>query len=314
MAIYISGAPSSWGVDDPKNPNLPDWQLVVHEAHQAGFTGMELGPYTYMPTKKSELMPMLEKNQITIMTGTIFEDLVSEEHFPSIVQETHDICQLVSQLPQKSKQSRQHYPTPYLTIMDFSDNDAAHLARDYNAGHPDRAQRLDKNNWNIMMQHIKEISKIAAEYGVRPVVHPHAGGFIEFEDEIAQLIQDIPYDLTGLCLDVGHLYYSKMDPEKTLIKYWDRVDYIHFKDIDKNKYQEVMSKKIKFFDACADQVMCPIGQGCIDYKRLHVLLADELKYEGFITVEQERDPRNSKSSLQDVKQSVDYLKSIGFKQ
>lgn len=314
MTIYISGAPCCWGVDDANNPYLPDWKQVVQEAHQAGFTGMELGPYTYMPTNLPDLLPVLKQNNITIMTGTIFEDLISEEHFPDIIEETENICQLVSQLPQKEKQPHQHYPTPYLTIMDFSDNDPAHLARDYNAGHPDRAERLDTAKWNLLMDHIKQICEIAAKYHVRPVVHPHAGGFIEFEDEIAKLVQDIPYELAGLCLDTGHLYYSKMDPETMLRKYWDRVDYIHFKDIDQQKYEEVMQEKIKFFDACADQVMCPIGKGIIDYERLHVLLADELKYEGFITIEQERDPRNSDSSLQDVKQSVDYLKAVGFKQ
>ena len=35
-------------------------------------------------------------------------------------------------------------------------------------------------------------------------------------------------------------------------------------------------------------------------------------YAGFITVEQERDPRNAGGSLADVKASRDYLKSVGF--
>jgi Sugar phosphate isomerases/epimerases len=314
MTIYISGAPCCWGVDDPKNPYLPDWKLVVKEAHEAGFTGMELGPYTYMPTKLDELLPVLEENEITIMTGTIFDDLVSKENLPNLLKATEEICSLISQLPQKEKQPNQNYATPYLTIMDFSNNDEAHLARDYAAGHPELAERLNDEDWNQMVYNIVEISKLAKKYGVRPVIHPHAGGFIEFSDELERIVQDIPYEIAGLCLDTGHLYYSKMDPEEYLVKYWDRVDYIHFKDIDREKYDEMMDKKIKFFDACGEQVMCPIGKGCIDYERLHVLLNDELKYEGYITIEQERDPRNSDTSLQDVKQSVDYLKSVGFRQ
>ena len=38
----------------------------------------------------------------------------------------------------------------------------------------------------------------------------------------------------------------------------------------------------------------------------------ERGYGGFITVEQERDPRNAGGSLADVKASRDYLKSVGF--
>ena len=40
-------------------------------------------------------------------------------------------------------------------------------------------------------------------------------------------------------------------------------------------------------------------------------LAD-IGYSGYITIEQERDPRNSDTSLRDVKASVDYLKSVGY--
>ena len=40
-------------------------------------------------------------------------------------------------------------------------------------------------------------------------------------------------------------------------------------------------------------------------------LAD-IGYAGYITIEQERDPRNSDTSLRDVKASVDYLKSVGY--
>jgi inosose dehydratase len=35
-------------------------------------------------------------------------------------------------------------------------------------------------------------------------------------------------------------------------------------------------------------------------------------YGGFVTVEQERDPRSAGGSLADVRASRDYLKSVGF--
>jgi sugar phosphate isomerase/epimerase len=42
-----------------------------------------------------------------------------------------------------------------------------------------------------------------------------------------------------------------MDPVATLRRYWDRTDYIHFKDIDPAVFDEVMGERIRFFDACA---------------------------------------------------------------
>ena len=54
-----------------------------------------------------------------------------------------------------------------------------------------------------------------------------------------------------------------------------------------------------------------------DRSRLHRLSGraralTRIGYAGFITVEQERDPRNAGGSLGDVKASRDYLASVGF--
>lgn len=141
--------------------------------------------------------------------------------------------------------------------------DLSHEERDYAAGHSDRAPRLDEGQWGRMMEHIRGICRKAGEYGVRPVIHPHAGGYIEFTDEIEALVRDISYELAGLCLDTG------------------------------------------------EGAMCPIGRGCLDYPGIKKTL-EEIRYSGYITVEQERDPRNSDTSLRDVKESVAYLKCVGY--
>jgi inosose dehydratase len=307
MSIKIGIGPCCWGVDDSKNPYLPNWRLVLKEAAEAGYKGIELGPYGYLPLDIDVVKEELTRNDLTVIVGTIFDDLVSPENKDNLLKMTDDICKLIRELPRASKAESQHFQTPYLTIMDFG-----HKERSMLAGHYDRAPRLSKDRWNGMIENIKEISKIAWEkYGVRPVIHPHAGGYIEFEDEIKQVLEDIPYGVAGLCLDTGHLYYSGMDPVSWIRDNAERLDYIHFKDIDKDIYNKVMAMEIDFFDACAKGVMCPIGKGIINYSGINALLK-EINYQGWITIEQERDPRNSGTSLQDVSQSYKYLKSVGY--
>ncbi|QDZ87987.1 sugar phosphate isomerase/epimerase family protein [Priestia megaterium] len=307
MSIKISGAPCCWGVDDPRNPYLPPWEKVLNEAAQAGYKGIELGPYGYIPMNIERVQAELAKNDLTIIAGTIFDDLVSESNLENLLHQVDDICSLITKLPSTPQEKEQKFLTPYLVIIDWG-----HDERDYYAGHPEKAVRLSERDWDTMMGHIRVLAERAwKKYGVRSVIHPHAGGYIEFEDEIEKLLQDIPYEMAGLCLDTGHLYYSKMDPLEWLQKCSDRLDYIHFKDIDLNVYKQVMEERIRFFDACGKGVMCPIGQGVIDYNSIHKLLK-EINYHGYITIEQERDPRNSDTSLHDVKQSVDYLKSVGY--
>lgn len=306
MTIHIANAPCSWGVDDPKNPHLPPYEKVLKEAAMAGYKSIELGPWTYLPTDPSLLTEKLNSYTLSLVAGTIFDDLVSEANFPAMIELTHNLCRTLSRVPTATPTHGKNFPAPYLVIIDFGNPVRARLAGQY-----DKSPRLSESDWQQMMKHITEISRIAQEYGVRPVIHPHAGGCIEFADEIEQLTKDIPHSIAGLCLDTGHLYYSAMDPITWLDRYFDRIDYLHFKDINEAVFRDVIARELDFFTACAEGVMCPIGKGVIDYPAVRTFLTDR-NYQGWIAIEQERDPRNADSSLHDVTESLRYLNSVGF--
>lgn len=308
MSIQICGAPCCWGVDDPKNPYLPPWQRVLKEASLAGYSAIELGPYGYLPIDVPAVAEELSKNGLAIVAGTIFHDLLDADNQPSVLTAVDDICRLITDpaLPRLTTHDGQKFPTPYMTVMDWG-----HDERNFNAGHPDRAPRLSPAEWKRFMGNVRAVCERANEWGVRPVIHPHAGGYLEFADEIEDMLEAIPYDVAGLCLDTGHLYYSGMDPVFWLKKHADRLDYVHFKDVNEIIYRKVLGEHIRFFDGCGKGSMCPIGTGSLDYPAIRQAL-DDIGYSGYITIEQERDPRNSDTSLRDVKASVDYLKSVGY--
>ncbi len=307
MNIAVPTAPCCWGVDDVRNPNLPPWERVFDEVAAAGYNGLELGPYGYVPLDLGRVSAALDARRLSIVAGTIFDDLVSPANRDNLLRQTDEICALVSRLPKVAPFGDQRFATPYLTVMDWG-----HDERDYAAGHSDRAPRLSDAAWAGMVANIAAIADLArSRYGVRAVIHPHAGGYIEFADEIERVARDIPQATAGFCLDTGHMVYAGMDPVETLAKYAAQLDYIHFKDIDRAKFDEVMGRRIRFFEACGEGVMCPIGRGCIDYPAIRRLLT-RIGYAGFITVEQERDPLNAGGSLADVKASRDYLRSVGF--
>lgn len=306
MSITITTAPCCWGVDDVNNPNLPAWSRVFDEAAAAGYGGLELGPYGYVPLDDRLVAEALAERNLFIVAGTIFDDLVSPDNRDNLLRQTDEICAVITRLPQPPRVPGQRFATPYLTVMDWG-----HEERDYAAGHFDRAPRLSDEAWAGMVANIKAIAERASGYGVRAVIHPHAGGYIEFADEIERIDRDVPQEIAGFCLDTGHTFYAGMDPVETLRRYADRLDYIHFKDIDPAVFDRVMGEKIRFFEACAQGVMCPIGRGVIDYPAVKRVL-EEVGYHGFITVEQERDPRSVAGSLADVRESRDYLSSVGF--
>ncbi|MGV7213086.1 sugar phosphate isomerase/epimerase family protein [Bradyrhizobium sp. UFLA05-112] len=305
--ITITTAPCCWGVDDVRNPHLPAWEKVLDEAAEAGFGGLELGPYGYLPLDAARVSDALERRGLSIVAGTIFDDLVSPENRDNLLRQTDEICALIVSLPKPVTHDGQRHEAPYLTVMDWG-----HDARDFAAGHSDRAPRLAASGWRSMVETIRAIAALARDkYGVRAVIHPHAGGYIEFADEIERIVADVPSELAGLCLDTGHLAYAGMDPVEVLWQYRERADYIHFKDIDPGVFSTVMNERIRFFDACAKGVMCPIGRGKIAYPAIRTLLSD-IGYGGYITIEQERDPRNTSSILDDLAASRDFLRRAGF--
>ena len=308
QSVTIACAPCCWGVDDPSNPHLPVWERVLDEAAAAGFGGLELGPYGYMPLDAGRVGDGLEARALRIVAGTIFDDLVSPGNQENLLRQTDEICALITALPRPEGHPGQRYPAPYLTVMDWG-----HDERDYAAGHSDRAPRLDADAWAGMVANIRAVAALARDrHGVRAVIHPHAGGYIEFRDELERIAKDVPPDLAGLCLDTGHLDYAGMDPAETLRIHADRLDYVHFKDVDGARYADVMNRRIRFFEACAEGVMCPIGQGRLDYDGIRGALT-EIRYAGYITVEQERDPRHADGALADLAASRDFLHRAGFR-
>lgn len=67
--------------------------------------------------------------------------------------------------------------------------DWGHYERDYAVGHSDRAPHLDDDAWKGMIDNISAIAALARnKYGVRATIHPHAGGNIEFADELQRVV------------------------------------------------------------------------------------------------------------------------------
>lgn len=165
MSMNICGAPSCWGVDDPKNPYLPPWTRVLSEASQAGYRAIELGPWGYIPNDVDLVAEELNKNGLGIVVGTIFHDLVTPENQPSVLKAVDDICKLITD-PKMRKlpvHEGQKWPTPYLTVMDWG-----HDERDFNAGHSDRAPRMDDEQWAAFVKNVRAVCDRANSWGVRP--------------------------------------------------------------------------------------------------------------------------------------------------
>jgi inosose dehydratase len=156
-----------------------------------------------------------------------------------------------------------------------------------------------------MVAGLEQVADVARAFDLRPAVHPHAGGYIEFEDELERVVSDTEFDL---CLDTGHLAYAGVDPAAALETYGERLAHVHLKDVDRAALGRVHSLGLAFWAAIEDGVFCPLGQGVVDFAAVSKAL-EALAYEGFATIEQDRAPGTG-SPLDDLTASVEVIRAV----
>ena len=167
---------------------------MFDEVAAAGYGGLELGPYGYVPLDLDAVSDALSRRGLFIVAGTIFDDLVAPRTARTCCARPTRSARSSRGCRSRRRSRASAHATPYLTVMDWG-----HDERDYAAGHSDRAPRLSDAAWAGMVANIRAIAELRAKrHGVRAVIHPHAGGYIEFADEIERIAPDVPAARGGL--------------------------------------------------------------------------------------------------------------------
>ena len=135
-------------------------------------------------------------------------------------------------------------------------------------------------------------------------MHAHAAGFVEFEDELEDVLAAIDAKLLGVCLDTGHSEYAGFDPVAFYRRHSGACTYLHFKDVNPVVRQRAIDARTGFYDACAAGLFCNLGDGMVDFCGAQAALIDT-GFSGWATVEQDRDPKGARSTLADARANLD---------
>jgi inosose dehydratase len=282
--IRLATGPVTWGVDFADAPGNPPWEHVLDEIAGSGLGALELGPIGYLPEEPGALRAALDERGLTAVGSFVFDDF-------------HDPWR-ASELEAATERAARAIAGAGGAVLLLIDRPSPERAR--TAGRPLDARRLDA--WGAMLDAFRRCAAIAADHGLRPAVHPHAGGYVEFEDEIERLLDDSELDL---CLDTGHAAYAGIEADRAIVAYAPRLAHVHLKDVR----AEVVARGLRFWDALAAGVFCPLGEGSVDLPAVLRAL-DEIGYAGFATIEQDRVP-GSGSPLDDLASSVRVLAAAG---
>lgn len=291
--LRVGNAPVSWGVTVADSPANPPWRSILDEMASSGYEGTELGPPGFMPADPGLLVEEIKNRGLSPIGGTLIENLHEPGRREYIEAEARRVCSLLGSLD-----------APYLVIIADSTPE-----REATAGRPDAAQRLEGAELENLVDNLRRCVEVAEESGVTAVVHPHAGTHVEFEDEVARVLERV--EDVGLCLDTGHAAYAGDNPLEMYRSFVDSVRYIHLKDVDSCVHERALEEKMSFPAACEAGVFCPLGGGSVDFTGMRDLLREN-GYEGWVTVEQDVEPGKGGNPKGDAVKSMDYLKRVGL--
>jgi len=150
-------------------------------------------------------------------------------------------------------------------------------------------RQLTDDQWKYMIEGLNEAGRYCKENGMYLVYHYHGETVVERPEEIQRLVEMSDADLVHLLYDSGHAYYGGSDPLELLKKYYDRIKYVHLKDVRREVLEWKRANGIRFREAVIKGVFTVPGDGCIDFRPIF----DEFKkrnYEGWMIIEAEQDP------------------------
>ena len=291
--MRIANSPVSWGVDHLERPGLPRWEHVFDEIRDAGYTWVELGAYGFLPADPHRARQELDRRGLQVAGSYMLEPVHDLARRTEVLEGARCVAEYIAGA------GGQH-----LVIVDWGSPE-----RGATAGRSDAAPRLTAAQQSAYFEVLTAIADVARETGgLTALAHPHAGTWLEFEDEIVDLLQQT--DL-ALCIDTGHFAYAGADPVALYDQWAHRVGYLNFKDVDGARLAEALRRKLSFLEAVDLGVFCSLGDGIVDFRGMREAL-ERHGYDGHATVEQDRDPRGDTTALEDARRSLAFLRDVGL--
>lgn len=292
MSIKVGIAPDSWGVWFPQHEKQTPWQRCMDEMREAGYDGVELGPWGYFPNTNPELKDALDASRLSLVAGTVGGDFLDDASIDEMCETIDDIAGLLADFPEAR----------YIVLLPA-------MYTDLETGTPVCDPNLTDAQWSTYCKNVQRAANRVATHGLIGTFHPHVDCHVQTEAQIERLLRDTN---VMLCFDTGHHVYGGGEPVSFYRKHADRIPYIHIKDCDLAVKAKMDAEKWSFAKAVTEDIMVEPGKGSIDFANLHDALVEK-GYDGWVVVEQDLFPVKSFDvPLPIARQGRENLKNAGF--
>jgi inosose dehydratase len=288
LKINIAGAPISWGVCE-----VPNWghqmepSRVLREMSELGLGATEFGPDGFLPMQPELKASILKEHNMIAVGGFVPVVLHRADHDP---------------VPAVKKEL-ESYKAAGAKVLVLAANSGID-------GYDAKLPVLTDDDWQILFNNLNRLQQIAAEVGVKAVLHPHVGTMIETQDHVMRVVagSTIPF-----CLDTGHMIIGGTDPVAFAQNHAGRVAHSHLKDVDLSWAKKVQNNELSYYDAVVQGMYRPLGQGDVDIRAI-VRSLIKSGYTGWFVLEQDNvitaEPGVNQGPMADAKASVEFLRGV----
>jgi inosose dehydratase len=304
--MRIASAPVSFGVDEvlvddawmPDPDDMLDWMVDI------GFDGTELGSPGYLGDG-----PVVHER----LSGRGLE-LVGAflpQHFSRNEKADEDrtflddaLALIATAAPDGSR--------PFAVLSDHFDEPDRRAFSGRIAEHPETW--LGPERFQALVDNLHRAAERCRKAGFEPVLHPHAGTYVETADEIARVMDAIDPAIVGLCLDTGHFRFGGADPVQAARDYREVIRHVHIKDCRTAIMDGVRAEGLGLEEALARGVFCPLGDGDSGIDEVIAQLRAN-DYHGWLVIEQDQFLRTSDTPASvkaGQQQNRDYLRRLGL--
>lgn len=298
MTILLANAPVSWGIYEFEGitPKYPYTQ-VLDEIVATGYTGIELGPWGYLPTEPDVLRAELERRGLRLLSAFVPVEFADAAAIEEAEAHALKVGRLLAALG-----------AVYVVLAD-DNGKVPELVQQ--AGRR-RGSYLSSDQWDVYAAGVNRVArKIYDELGLKVVFHHHCAGYVETPDEVRQLLKRADPNLVGLCLDTGHWHYAGGDAVACIQEFGERVRYLHLKDCDPGIRQLARDERMDYFAAVAAGVFCELGKGEVDFPGV-IEAMEQLGYNGWAVVEQDVLTDEPEAPRESAERNREYLQKIGL--
>jgi len=277
--MRVANAPCSFGVDEiiVDDAWMPTPDQVLDLIAELDFQGTELGPPGWMGTG-DEVRAALAGRNLELVGAFLPLHFSRAEKFTADQDWLRESLALLRDAtPDGSR--------PFAILADHFDEPVRQAFAGRIPDQPEAA--LPPDRFRLLVDNLHRAADICRAAGFEPVVHPHAGTYIETHDEVTRVLDAMDPALLGLCLDTGHARFGGSDPVELVDTYHQLIRHVHAKDC-RTAVLDAVAREGKGMEAALVQgAFVELGSGdsgiasVVDALRRH-------DYDGWLVVEQDR--------------------------